>query len=63
MEKASKRWGESDGNDFWATPTLAQRLAAKRQADRKAFAMGWSRIFYATAAGLVLAAWALMTFR
>ena len=63
MVKGNEPWNDSDADDFWARPTVAQRLAAKRELDRKAFEMGWSRIFYVTAAALVLVTWALMTFR
>lgn len=62
MEQSSERWGSADADDFWM-PTLAQRLEAKRKADQKAFAIGWSRIFYAIALALALATAALLTFR
>ena len=63
MVKGNEPWNDSEADDFWARPTVAQRLAAKRELDRKAFEIAWSRIFYVTAAALVLATWALMTFR
>jgi len=62
MTKRTGEWDADASSNFWA-PTLAQQVAARREADRVAFATGWSRIFYLAAAVLVSASCALMAFR
>jgi len=63
MANVDEQWRANDDDSFWARPTVAQQLAAKRKADKKAFEMGWRRIFYATAAATLLATGALMLLR
>ena len=63
MDKQSEQWGAGDSEDFWGAPTVAQRLAARRKAERESYAVGWSRIFYAAAAAVVLSTWVVLTLR
>ena len=59
--KAESRQSDAGADEFWV-PSLSQQIAACREADRVAFATGWTRISYIAAAALALAACAWWAF-
>ena len=60
MKAVSRQW-DVGADESWA-PSLRQQIAACREADRVAFATGWTRIFYIAAAALALVTCVLWAF-